>query len=287
MGDEGRWGPSVAAVERIAEELQDRVDFGLTLFPDPANMGASTSVLGCLRDPDPQACVSMRQGACAAGVTTVPIARGNGSAIATALDTVMPLGGTPTSETLESLLSSFAVPTADPDQVAPPKYVLLVTDGQPTCPAGNGAETTPADIDASNAAIEALASAEVRTYVIGYDTTGPGNEALASVLDGFAQRGGTGDTAHRPVENEEDLLAELQGITGALVTCSLDLDNAPARPEYVRVTLDGNQVNLDQADGWRLVGDKTIELQGGACDTFKSGTHLINVTVECHPVGPT
>lgn len=292
MEDAGRWMPSASAVKRITQELQDKVNFGLTLFPDPANQDfamAAGSIAGCIFSPDPQGCLDMFAGndpACAPGVTVVPVGGNNAGNIAGVLDMTTPIGGTPTSETLESLLQGYAAPSLDPDAIRPPKYVLLVTDGQPTCPAGQGSDTTPADVDASNAAIEALAMANVPTYVIGYDTMSPGNERLAAVLDGFAQRGATGDMQHRPVEDEDSLLAELQRIAGSIASCSFDLNEAPLRPDYVLVELDGNKLLLNQQDGWNLIGDRTIELAGTACETFKNGPHIINATVQCAPVGP-
>jgi hypothetical protein len=122
--------------------------------------------------------------------------------------------------------------------------------------------------------------------VIGYDTTGAGNEMLASVLDGFAMRGGTGDTKHRPVEDETSLLTELQRITGAIVGCTFTLDKPPSRADFVRVTLDGKQVNLGEMNGWKLNGDRIVELTGAACETFKSGAHAVDVEVQCSVVGP-
>ena len=80
--------------------------------------------------------------------------------------------------------------------------------------------------------------ANVKTSVIGYDTTGPGNEMLAEVLDGFATRGGTGDLMHRTVEDEASLAAELQRITGALVECSFVLEAAPERADHVLVRVE-------------------------------------------------
>ena len=38
------------------------------------------------------------------------------------------------------------------------------------------------------------------------------------------------------------------------------LDNAPSRADFVLVKLDGTQINLNDPNGWRLQGDKTIEL---------------------------
>lgn len=294
MTEGGRWVPSVSAVRRVTSELQDRIRFGLAMFPDPAASNPATAVGGiatCFSAPDPQACIDMMtngaaNAVCAPGKVVVPVGESNADEIAQQLDSSQPNGGTPTAETLQSLVGSYAGEPAGPDQKPHLKYVLLVTDGQPTCPAGMGSDTTPADIDASNAAIEALTGKDVKTYVIGYDTTSPGNEALAMVLDGFAQRGGTGDQMHRPVEDEASLLTELQRITGEIAGCAFSLSMAPQRADFVLVRLDGQQINLDDPNGWRLNGDREVELVGSACETFKTGAHTLKAEVQCDVVGP-
>jgi hypothetical protein len=216
----------------------------------------------------------------------VPIAEMNANAISMELDKTRPNGGTPTSDTLKKIVDEFAVMDATPDAQQHPKYVLLVTDGAPTCPAGMGADTNQADIDASNTQVEALTAKGVKTYVIGYDTNSPGNEMLAKVLDGFAQRGGTGDQKHRPVEDEASLTMAFESIASTIATCSFTLDKAPARADYVLVTMDGKQVNLDDMNGWHLVDERTVELVGSSCTTFKSGAHLLNAEVQCMVVQP-
>ncbi len=294
MSEGGRWQPSVSAVRRVATELESKIRFGLAMFPDPKvnPMTAVTNTLDCVFQPDPQSCIDMITAAagdsCAPGNVVVPVGEMKAMAIGTALSQTQPFGGTPTSGTLESLVESFANQPAGPDAMGVhAKYVLLVTDGQPTCPAGEGQETTPADIDASNKAIEALLAKEVRTYVIGYDTSGAENMALATVLDGFATRGGTGDMKHRPVEDEASLVMELERITGAIVGCSFTLDKPPTRADFVLVRLDGKQLNLDAPDGWKLVGDRTVELSGQACEAFRSaGSHILDAEVQCSVVGP-
>ena len=296
MQEGGRWNPSVSAVRRVTMELQSRIRFGLAMFPDPAVKDAGqavTSLLDCFTQPDPQACIDMVTAAanssvCAPGAVVVQVAPMNSMPIGQALDSTRPNGGTPTSQTLEKLLTVYAGMPVGPDaKDVHQKYVLLVTDGQPTCPAGAGQQTTQPDIDAANKAIEALLAKDVKTYVIGYDTTGAGNEMLAAVLDGFAMRGGTGDMKHRPVEDENSLLTELQRITGQIVGCSFTLDKPPSRADFVLVTLDGKQINLDAPNGWKLVGDRTVELSGAACDAFRSaGTHILDAEVQCSVVGP-
>jgi hypothetical protein len=244
------------------------VRFGLALFPGTAGFGNAGGLL------------------CRPGEIAVPIAARNAARISRALSRTRPSGGTPTSDTLRQLLDSYAQADVAPDSEAHAKYVLLVTDGAPTCPAGSGTETTQPDIDAANAAIEALRDQHVRTYVIGYDTTGPGNEMLASVLDGFAERGGTDDEKHRPVEDEESLLSEFQKIASSITSCDFSLDRAPASADYVLVQLDGEQLNLGAADGWRLIGDRTIQLVGAACERFREGEHSVSAELLCVIVPP-
>jgi hypothetical protein len=316
MGVFGRWQPSASAVRSIVTSLQSKVRFGLTMFPDPnASGGGGVTINGttvqvdlgqCLFDPDPIGCAAnaiadagvvnpdsggsggaSSNSACTPGKVIVPVATDNAAAIGDALNRTIPNGGTPTPETLQQLVKDFAAGPITPDAVQLARYVLLVTDGMPTCPAGNGSQTLEADISASNRAIEMLTAAGVRTYVIGYNTTGPGNEEMARVLDGFAQRGGTGDAQHRPVEDEASLLGELQRIAGNVVSCTFTLNEAPPRADYVLVKVDGKQVNLDDANGWRLVNGRSVELRGKTCDTFRSaGEHSVKAEVRCEVVPP-
>jgi hypothetical protein len=290
MTEGGRWTPSVSALKRVTMELQSQIAFGLAMFPAPPPDPSMVigGAFACLTAPDPQMCLDMIElQSCAPGGVITPIAIDNAAAIGMVLDQTIPGGGTPTPETLQTLVAEFANQSVDPDSIPPVKYILLVTDGQPTCPVGMGSDVTPADVDASNAAMDALTAAGVKTYVIGYDTNTPGNEALAQVLDGFAQRGGTGDTMHRPVEDEESLLMVLQSIASELVSCTYVLDNPPSRADFVLVKLDGMQINLNDPNGWMLVGDRTVEVQGAACEQLRStGSHSIEVSVQCSVVSP-
>jgi hypothetical protein len=296
MTDGGRWVPSVAAVRRVTQELQTKIHFGLALFPDPDAAMASGPVVNnitdCFTMPNPQMCIEEFNSrnddaaACAPGKVFVPVAQNSAAMIASVLDKAMPFGGTPTSDTLQQILMSYGSTEPAPDAKPHPKFVLLVTDGMPTCPAGHGSETTQPDIDASNSAVEALAANSVKTYVIGYDTTGPNNTMLSSVLDGFAQRGGTGDMMHRSVEDEQSLLDELTRITFAIASCSFQLNSPPERADHVLVRLDGQQVNLDQPDGFALVGDRTVELRGQSCARYREGNHLLDAQVLCEIVQP-
>ncbi len=251
--DVNRWDPSVSAVESMTAQLDDKIRFGLLMFPA---VGANS---------------------CVAGTINVPVKLGAADEITGRLDGTEPAGGTPTGPSLEAALKTLNPGAAGSGQTATPKYVLLVTDGQPTCPKGDGENVTPEDIAQSNRAIDALLAKGVRTYVIGYDTKS--DAKLASVLDGFAVHGGT--ATHRAVEDEASLLSEFQKITATLVSCTYDLEKAPPDPSFVLVKVDGKQLNLNQPDGWSIKG-ATITVEGQACKAMQDGKpHVLSVEVKC------
>lgn len=296
MEEAGRWRPSIAAVRSITEQLADVMRFGLALFPSSGSSGTGgvNRWLTCLGAEDREMCLAQAEAAdadgggllCSPGEIVVPVADDAAREIANTLGRVRPSGGTPTAGTLRRLVDSYAQAETDPDALTHQKYVLLVTDGAPTCPAGDGLETTSEDIAAANTAIEALVEHDVRSYVIGYGTTGPGNEELERVLDGFAARGGTGDEKHRPVEDEASLVTELETIASSIASCDFKLDRAPTRADFVLVQLDSERLNLDDPNGWRLVGTRTIQLVGSACERFREGSHSVTAELRCELVQP-
>lgn len=262
-----RWNPAVMAINAATTALQDRVDFGLMLFPSDAS--------------------------CGAGTVTVPVASMNASAIAGALSgdpMMMVRGGTPIAATLRAARAELASLEGD-------SYVLLVTDGAPNCASGQNGFTCRCTggsclinalncLDDTNAvaAVQELAAAGIGTYVIGYDTG-----EWVEVLDRMASAGGTGNTAHFPVGDQASLETALRDIAGSVVSCTYELAMPPGDIRYVRVTVDGTDVPHESASGdgsgWVLEGDRTVTLVGSACDSLKDGApHDIGIVVECEPV---
>jgi hypothetical protein len=298
MEEAGRWRPSVAAVRSITEQLEDVMRFGLALFPSAGlgNTGGFNRWLGCLGldGEEREMCLDQADTPaadgggllCSSGEIVVPVADDTAREIANTLARTRPSGGTPTADTLRRLVDSYAQAETDPDALMHQKYVLLVTDGAPTCPTGNALETTPEDVAATNAAIDVLREQQVRSYVVGYGTTGPGNEELERVLDGFAARGGTGDQKHRPAEDEASLVTQLESIASSIASCDFKLDRAPTRADFVLVQLDGERLNLDDPNGWRLVGTRIIQLVGSACERFRDGSHSVTAELRCELVQP-
>ena len=277
-GSVNRWDPSVAAIKTITSNLQARVAFGLMTFSGDGG-GGGRGGGGNL--------------SCGAGRVNVDIEENTAGAIAQALDRIQPAGATPTAVTMQAADDYLRNYQGGPDDRPAPTYVLLVTDGAPNCtngipPMGNASAVgsqEPAQVDATVAVIEQMAGRGFKTYVLGYDTQN--DPTLRDALDRMARAGGTGDNAHRPVGDEQSLVSTFQSITGNVLGCDFVLDEPVLDASYVRVLFDGKQLNVGDANGWALSGDKrTVTLQGRACTAAKQEGHTISVSVECVPVGP-
>ncbi len=242
-----RWGPSTAAVEMLTSEFENTVQFGLMTFPSGNSI-------------------------CDPGKLDVPVAPMNASAVNGFIDMTAPTGFTPTADTLSAALAALgdrSKPVAD--GIATPAYVLLVTDGEPQCP--TEVNMGPRTLEA----VKALTKAGIKTYVIGY------NLAMgAQLMNQMAQAGGTDH--YFEVSNQQELSDAFHEVTKDVVRCDFTLDQEPSDPSYVRVTIDGQTVELNATDGWVIDGKK-VTLQNGSCDTLKDGgNHLLQVQVECDPV---
>ena len=247
----GRWDPSVAAVKEFTAGLDQTVSFGLMLFPAKSD------------------------DICAPGMVDVPVGEMNAQKIATSLaaspPTPFPLGATPTSTSLMAALTALD-PMDCADCIPTPKYVLLVTDGEPNC-----AEDPVGD---TNRAIDALTAKGVKTYVIGYDLSANPNSVM--IMNGFAQHGGT--DKYYPVEDQASLVTELTRVAGELVPCEFSLKEDIADPSYVRVEIDGKTYSY--GTDWTVDGSKIVlDPMGGACPKLRDAKlHNVKVTRECDPV---
>jgi uncharacterized protein YegL len=186
-------------------------------------------------------------------------------------------GFTPTGPALMAALNTLGDRTPGVDETKKPAYVLLVTDGEPTC---QGIPLIPDDLQqqAARDAVKALKAANIPTYVIGYQI----DPAFQGLMNELATLGGT--NTYRPAESADQIVQTFREITKDVVKCSFDLAEVPANPRFVRVQIDKQTVPLNSADGW-VINGKTVTLQGGSCATLKDGKgHALNAQVECKEV---
>jgi hypothetical protein len=249
-----RWTPAVSAVEKVTKDLEGAVRFGLMLFPEDGAL-------------------------CAAGTVHVPLG-GTAAQVSKALADHPPMSfSTPTAVTLEAAANAFKAPSSG--GTAAERYVLLVTDGQPTCDPGvvQAITANQEAVTHTLAAIDGLAGKGIKTYVVGFDAKSGG---FAANLDSFAQHGGTEHSYD--ATDEASLITQLRSIAGALVPCTFELDEQPKQPSYVDVKVDGASIYLDKPNGWTLQG-RTVTLVDGACDGLRDGDkHEVGIRVLCEPV---
>jgi Mg-chelatase subunit ChlD len=270
-----RWDPSKNAVSTITTEFERLVSFGLVMFPGSGAADPNAlvgSILDGLLGGMPMGGVG-----CAGGEKVdVPLKTMNAQAINAAINAAMPIGLTPTGTGLGVALQALGDRKPGLDAVVKPGYVLLVTDGEPSCDPTVSPDTM--QTDAAIMAVKALKAANIPTYVIGYQI----DAMFQPIMNQMAMEGGT--MMYHPAESADQIVQTFREITKDVVKCSFELSMVPPNPKFVRVTIDKKTVVLDAADGWVISG-KTVTLQGGSCATLKDGKgHDLNAQIECNEV---
>jgi hypothetical protein len=235
-----------AAINQAVTGSQDKVRWGLKFFGN----GTANSC-------------NVTSGA--AGTAVAP-ALDTATAVAAAIAGTGPATGTPTTDA-EMSAAGYLQALTDPN----PKFILLATDGKPTCAGGsNVADDSPAAI----AAVGTVAGMGLNTFVVGIATTGMGT--ADTTLNTMADMGGepqTGTTHYYPVASTADLVAAIEKIQAiAALTCTYDLGGAPTDVDGVKVVVDGQQLDPGP-DTWKFSTDqKTITLTGSTCAGVMSQT---------------
>jgi len=226
-------------------------------------------------------------------------------AFRTALDGVVPNGGTPTEGGYR-----FGLEELEGAKLAGNRFLLLITDGTPTCTLdcecndGN----VPVDSRPLLADAKAALAGGVHTFVIG----SPGSENTRDVLSALARQGGTAkddcsDTGpvycHFDMTTEPDLATGLEralaDVAASLRTCEYPVPEPPGErmpdPDRVNVlfTPSGGKTRTIARDtssacrdGWQYTADEqSIVLCGDACAAAKSDVGAsVQVVLGCKTV---
>jgi hypothetical protein len=245
-----KWDDAKAAVEGVMA-ANPNIAWGLKLFPtrtaDVVNEGSECDV---------------------SAKAEVPTGFGTPAAIAATMDGAAPneLSGTPTGRAVEVAASSLKSST-----IPLPKFMVLVTDGVPTCKGPIAPEQNAINT------LEAAVAAGIPTFVIGiWDSS---IESIA-VLDKLAIAGGKPRAEmhkYYPANNRAQLDGALAAITLAITNCVFTLAVPPLDPAFVGVTVDGQLIPRDptHAQGWDYaMNGKGVEIFGVACTDLKKGTAL-------------
>jgi hypothetical protein len=261
--------------ESPVKELEDKVRFGMTFYSNDAQLD---------EPPEEGVCPTVDRGG--EDQTLMPPSFGRFEAFS---EYFLPLGtfrNTPTAESFERVAADLAA-FDEPG----PKYIVLATDGNPdrcdnnregaTGPTG-GALSRQMVVDAVSAAFDE----DITTFVIsvGGDVTPDHLRNVANVGQGFD----ADDQKDRfyLVNTSDALTSAFEDIISGTRSCVLTLDGEidPDQADKGEVKIDDEPVPMDEDDGWVVVDGQTIELKGEACETIKSGEHLLSARFPCEAV---
>jgi hypothetical protein len=231
--------------------------------------------------PGRQDCAGQPLAECCASPPLVSAQAGNAVVLAALAAAGPAEGATPTAAALQAALAYFAASAGRGD-----RYVLLATDGAPTCTLAGTLATglDPADPACADALaeVEALAAAAVRVIVLGIGpeldgATGGG----AACLDSLAQAGGAaaspGSPSYYTVENGEQLQRALERTFGAVTrpSCVLEFPAPLKDSGGITVYLDSQRIPRTGSNGW--VPDpppparpKRVRIVGKYCDQIET-----------------
>ncbi|MBN1655132.1 MAG: VWA domain-containing protein [Deltaproteobacteria bacterium] len=288
--------------EGVITKLQGVAYFGMVLYDGGGTFGIDIAVnivggvfvaLSCLLDPS-----TCPDGAVAADAAVsdcprlviVNPALNNYDAINAAYSPSLPGTSTPTALALEAaynLLSNQPVI----DTVVGDQYVVLCTDGLP-----NGC-MTDINVPDQQGPIDQLTAAAkkgIKTYVIGVAATNDTDADAGTIvgidaqayLEELAKYGDTGTPAFSPA-TKGDLVDAISSIIGGAVGCKVKLNGEVVVDQRClgTVRLNDQPLECDGADGWKLVSPNEIELQGDACQRFKSDpAAIVSASFPCEVI---
>ncbi|WAS93540.1 vWA domain-containing protein [Nannocystis punicea] len=255
LGDKTRWAVLWEAVDFLIDGWDAQLNLGMMLFPDlDISMNATNS--------------------CVTEDFEVPVAPMNGADILAVLPGPDhdPPGNTPTRAGV--LVAAAHLETLDP---AIPRAIFLVTDGDALCGPDQWEELTDEGVD--EVIGEIYTQRNIPTYVIGLAAQG---SSFIAHLNEMGLAGGRPDPAadhdYYPGDDQASLQAAFEQVVIDVITCTLDLEEAPPDPTLFKVSVDGVEYTFvpdcGQGDGWTFVPDtmnQQIELCGVACTAFKAG----------------
>jgi Mg-chelatase subunit ChlD len=258
-----RWDAVKPSLTKVITATDKSVSWGLKLFPE--GEGAACAATG-VTDAIP-----------------APIAPGNAATVNGIINSTMAVGnGTPTGDAITKAAAYLT------SRNATNQYIVLATDGDPSCPSDSAGETQ---------AVMALAAAKAAgfpTYIIGV-LDPVEDKSKFTILNSMAEAGGTsrsdnpiGDKFYQAY-SEAELTAALEAVTGQVASCLFEFDKPPPDETNIAVKVNGQQVMQDtsKAQGWDYTSDQflSLELHGDACQQVKDATeNKVDIIFGCKGV---
>jgi hypothetical protein len=212
----------------------------------------------------------------------VPARVQNYQALRTLYDSLGPDGDTPTGDTLQQVVAELLqLPSQGP------RYILLVTDGNPdTCAQPNPDEGQPQAVAAAQHAY----AAGIPLYVLGI-SNGIAGENLQQLANAGLGRPidlvyGVDPGAAQPFQATDNVLGlteQFAGILNRIPLCEVRLRRDVAFSELsdAKVSLDGQLLPYNMANGYVLSDPRHVAIVGRACDAIRAGGRQLSVRISC------
>lgn len=275
--DMQKWELTAPAVIGVVQETDSGISWGLKLFPEGQDTGAC----------DAETIVD---------TIHVPIAPMNAANVVAAIQATQPEGdGTPTGDAIDAGVAYLQTRMNDN-----PKYILLATDGEPSCAGVDNEGQDDARPYAIDAITRALA-AGFPTFVVGVNTT---KDSATDTLNAMAMAGGVPrppdsvnplamNLAFYLANTQAELADALRAITGEIASCVFPLNPPPPVPDNIAVDVNSMRSPQDpaRADGWEYTSDDHtgLEVYGSWCDLIKgAGQNQVQILYGCpnEPIPP-
>lgn len=203
-----------------------------------------------------------------------------------------PIGmGTPTHKAVEHVVNNLPVLNEQVlDMNIDPTFVVLATDGAPNdrCMGDSGGGGGGNDFDEVTAGrvIDVVGAGVTKGVKLLVISLAGGDDDLQSHLEEVAELSGTGYEPFVPSTRDEliNTMQELIGGAGCQVVLqgTVPLDQACTG----EVTLNGNPLLCDDDNGYRLIDERTVQLEGEACTAFLSADSFVNARFPCGVFSP-
>jgi hypothetical protein len=257
FGSADRWTAlkdSLLAPNGMLAELQDVVRFGATWY-SASNGQDVPAIAEC------------------PVLVEVDIALNNFEAIRSGYPADM-IEDTPTGDSIEAVLAKLTNAGLDPPSSQDPTIFILATDGEPdTCEQLDPQNGQQESIDAVKHAF----SLGIKTYVIAVANEGDLSQQHLNDLAnaGVGNMGGPQAPSYRP-NSDQGLRDALREIISGVVSCDVRLEGVvTGDPCEAEVTIGNTRLTCNDANGFELLGQSELRLNGTACEQLQGGKGLI------------
>jgi hypothetical protein len=198
---------------------------------------------------------------------------------------------TPTGPALDWVFDNL-ITAGNPDDNLGPQIVILATDGEPnSCGGGGGGGRgqVTTNYQPSIDAVKKGTALGVTTYVISLaDSNGSFHDHLQQLAN-LGNPGAGGQAQLYEPGSPAELTSALETLIGGAVGCDIAVNGMITSGSECKgtVMLNGAAIGCNQPDGWKLLDDRHIRLQGASCKSLMDNKNaLVDARFPCDTFSP-